>query len=184
MKNIVIGNSSNHKNALNFGYSTPSEVLASVFFSEYHEGYPAFRMYKRECMEVFKGMQNKKFFFVHHLGRGKTEVKHYFYNKKGIKRLILREIELNNVRDKFTILYDGEVSGCRDMGSCQCGDVAWSVWWEKDGDKIYFNYQNSNWSKRKYDYIIPYVGCAKQIAEEHSNVKDLEFHYNKNLEKS
>lgn len=61
----------------------------------------------------------------------------------------------------------GRISGCTNMGSCQCGDVDW--WIEYDCDKLEFSFGNSNWSNRS-DFHIPYSGNALQMVIRETNI--------------
>lgn len=63
----------------------------------------------------------------------------------------------------------GELSGCKNMGSCQCGDVNW--WISYDCDTLEFSYGNSNWSNRG-DYHIPYVGNALEMVVKATNITE------------
>lgn len=63
----------------------------------------------------------------------------------------------------------GELFGCKNMGSCQCGDVDW--WVKYDCDKLEFSYGNSNWSNRG-DYHIPYVGNALEMVVKATNITE------------
>lgn len=63
----------------------------------------------------------------------------------------------------------GKLSGCKNMGSCQCGDVDW--WINYDCDTLEFSYGNSNWSNRG-DFHIPYVGNALEMVVKATNITE------------
>jgi len=137
------------------GFLSPERVILHYFIGgKYTETYPAFLGY----VEIFENaIQN---------GIQKFQYENQDFDLS-LQGALALEKAMGLSREKST--GKGTLTGTKDMGSCQCGDVKW--WVEYDCEALVFNFGNSNWQNGS-DYDIPYVGNALEKIKFATNINE------------